>query len=107
MYLKAASLVLSTVFMSNDTTLNISFIIIVQKDTESWCWTVLVQIPLWACQKRTVWSYPAVARITGSLPTVPWFTFMLGLLVVNPCRNSRTTLHRYIALCQLIYRHRH
>lgn len=36
-----------------------------------------MQIPLWACQKRTVWSYPAVARMTGSLPTVPWFTFML------------------------------
>lgn len=57
---------------------------IVVKDTESWCWTVLVQIPLWACQKRTVWSYPAVARITGSLPTVPWFTFMFGPLLVNP-----------------------
>lgn len=24
------------------------------KDTESWCCTVRVQIPLWACQNRTV-----------------------------------------------------
>ena len=39
-----------------------------EEDTESGCCTVLLQIPLWACQNLILWSYPAVARITGSPP---------------------------------------
>lgn len=65
------------------------------KDTESWCCTVLVQIPLCACQNLTVWSYPAVARITGSLPTVPWFTFMVNSVVLTHGRSTAENINMY------------
>ncbi|KAF3853346.1 hypothetical protein F7725_014035 [Dissostichus mawsoni] len=42
-----------------------------KNDTESWCWTVLVQMPLCACQKRTPRAFSASGLLREQACSVP------------------------------------